>query len=197
MCQEKYLMAFDFRNIGEVDTGRLLLRKITKADVSHIYSFTSNPVGKEFLSWEPHESIGRTAAFVDFLLTRYESGDPVQWGIELKETQTIIGITGFVDYTAEHNRGEIAYLMSPDYEGKGYMTEANGAVLRYGFEIMRLNRIQAKAELLNIASQKVMEKIGMAEEGVMRQYIYQKGAYRDYKLYSILSSEYYNGREPK
>ncbi|MCB0700982.1 MAG: GNAT family N-acetyltransferase [Chitinophagaceae bacterium] len=156
-------------------------------DAEDIFAFTSNPIGKEFLSWEPHENLERTQGFVHFLQENYNSGEPVQWGIELVEENRIIGITGFIDYLPGHNRSEIAFIMSPDYEGMGYMTEANTAVMQYGFETVGLHRIQAKAEVGNVGSQKVLEKIGMEKEGLLKHYLFQKGAYRDYYLYSKLS----------
>lgn len=182
-------MAFDFKLLGEVVTDRLKLRPVQAGDVADIFAFTSNPVGKEYLSWEAHPNIEKTKGFVEYLLQKADKAEPVQWVIELLEEKKVIGITGFVDYQSVHNRGEIAYLLSPDYGGKGYMTEANAAVVKYGFERIGLMRIQAKAEVDNIASQKVLEKIGMSEEGVLRKYIFQKGRYRDYKMYAILSSK--------
>lgn len=182
-------MAFDFKLLGEVVTDRLKLRPVQAGDVADIFAFTSNPVGKEYLSWEAHPNIEKTKGFVDYLLQKADKAEPVQWVIELLEEKKVIGITGFIDYMPSHNKGEIAYLLSPDYGGKGYMTEANAAVVKYGFEHMGLMRIQAKAEVDNIASQKVLEKIGMSEEGVLRKYIFQKGKYRDYKMYAILSSK--------
>lgn len=178
-------MAFD---LPEIETDRLLLRKVAMTDVKDIYAFTSNPEGKEFLSWEPHDSLERTKGFVSYLLETYEDDKPSQWVIELKETNVVIGITGYVDYSEQHKRGEIAYIMSPDYAGKGYMTEANKAVVDYGLDNMGLNRVQAKAEVDNIGSQKVLEKIGMAKEGVLKRYIYQKGRFRDYVIYGIIKN---------
>lgn len=182
-------MAFDFMNLGDVVTERLKLRKIVQEDTEDIFLFTSNPAGKEFLSWQPHESIERTMGFVNSIIEKYQNGSAVQWGIELVAENKIIGLTGYIDYSADNCRGEIAYIMSPDYEGKGYMTEANQAVINFGFDVMKLNRIQAKAEIDNIGSQKVLKRIGMKEEGTLRQFIFQKGKYRDYKMFAILSTE--------
>lgn len=182
-------MVFDFLNLDDVSTERLKLRKIEQEDVEDIFTFTSSPVGKEFLSWQPHDNIERTNGFVNSIITKYKNGSAAQWGIELVAENKIIGLTGFIDYSADNCRGEIAYIMSPYYEGKGYMTEANLAVINYGFEVIKLNRIQAKAELDNVGSQKVLERIGMKEEGTLRQFIFQKGKYRDYKMFAILSTE--------
>ena len=60
----------------------------------------------------------------------------------------------------------------------------------FGFEQMSLNRIEARCELPNIGSARVMEKIGMTYEGVLREQMYTKGAYRDVKMYSILRREW-------
>ena len=113
-----------------------------------------------------------------------------QWGIQLKESGKIIGVTGFISIEFDHERGEIAYIMSPLYSGRGLMTEANYAVLNYGFDDLGLNRVQAKAELTNISSQKVLEKLNFSKEGVFRDYLKIKGSLRTYAYYSILKNEF-------
>ena len=63
-------------------------------------------------------------------------------------------------------------------------------MIRFGFERMNLNRIEARCIAENVASTRVMEKAGMTHEGTLRQREFIKGAYRDMKLYAILKSEH-------
>lgn len=75
--------------------------------------------------------------------------------------------------------------------GKGLVTEAVKEVIKHGFEKMNLNRIYARCFVENIGSQKVLEKVGMKFEGILREQLFIKGAFRDMKIYSILRKEYY------
>lgn len=91
---------------------------------------------------------------------------------------------------AWHGRGEIAYALNRAYWGNGYMPEAAAAVLAFGFDTLQLNRIEARCEVDNLPSERVMQKLGMQFEGVLRQHVQVQGRYRDLKLYSILREEW-------
>ena len=70
------------------------------------------------------------------------------------------------------------------------MTEALRAVVRFGFEEMNLNRIEAQHETANPASGRVMEKVGMRKEGVLRQRLRNKGKFVDVALYAVLRGDW-------
>jgi ribosomal-protein-alanine N-acetyltransferase len=179
-----------FNELPVIMSQRLCLRPLVQSDADDIFSFTSNPLTVQYLGWHPHQDKTVTEGFIHSVLEKYKRNEPSQWGIELKEDRKIIGISGFVDFSEEHKKAEIAFVMSPDYQGKGYMTEANRLIVQTGFEILDLNRIQAKAELENYPSQKVLEKTGMIKEGILRDYLVLKNTYRSYIIYSILKKDF-------
>ena len=179
-----------FEHLPSLQSDRILLRALREEDAGDVFAFTSDPLITEFLSWDPHPDQDTTLGFILSVLRRYQSGQPAQWAIVLKESQTVVGISGFVDYAPEHHRGEIAFIMSRACQGKGIMTEANRMILKAGFEMLGLHRVQAKAELDNYASQKTLEKTGMKKEGALRDFLLVKGRYRTYLYYSILREEF-------
>lgn len=71
------------------------------------------------------------------------------------------------------------------------MSEAVTAIIKLGFQTMNLNRIEARCDVENIASARVMEKVGMQFEGILRQHIFTKGKYCDLKIYSILRQDFF------
>jgi ribosomal-protein-alanine N-acetyltransferase len=81
-------------------------------------------------------------------------------------------------------------VLARSYWGQGYMAEAVRAIIVFGFRELGLNRIQGMCDLPNIGSARVMEKVGMRFEGVLREYFFEKGSSIDVKLYSILHSEW-------
>ena len=98
----------------------------------------------------------------------------------------MIGTIGFMWVNLEHRSGEVGYSFARDCWGQGYATEALRAVLQFGFDTLRLHRIEAQHEVDNPASGRVMEKCGMQCEGVLRGRVFNKGHFSDVKLYAIL-----------
>ncbi len=86
--------------------------------------------------------------------------------------------------------GEVGYALSKDFWNKGYITEAFREVIRFGFERMRLNRVEATCKIPNTASERVMVKCGLEYEGIMRKKLFAKGSYHDLKLYSLLLEDW-------
>jgi [ribosomal protein S5]-alanine N-acetyltransferase len=179
-----------FRNLPPLETPRLLLRKVRLSDAADIFAFASDPAVARYTTWPPHPTVVATEAFVRELLQRYAQGLVAPWGIVHRDDGRMIGSCGFAYVMAWHGRAEIAYALSPAYWGRGLMPEALRAVLAFGFETLQLNRIEARCEVENHASERVMQKVGMQFEGVLRQHAQVMGQYRDLKLYSMLRQEW-------
>jgi ribosomal-protein-alanine N-acetyltransferase len=129
---------------------------------------------------------------IDFLSKRegsYEETGSPQFAIAHKDGYFIGGIG--MSLNKEHENAEIGYWIGKPYWGKGYCTEAASAVVKYGFEVMGLNRIHATHMTRNPASGRVMQKIGMKYEGHLRQNKKKWDKFEDMELYGILKSEYF------
>ncbi|MGM7684752.1 GNAT family N-acetyltransferase [Cytobacillus sp. Hm23] len=179
-----------YGNLPTLETERLILRKITLDDVEHIYSYGSNEEVAKYVTWDAHKSLSDTKAFVDFALCQYENKNVAPWGIEYKEDGKLIGTADFILWQPNHNRAEIGYVLSPAYWGKGIATEAAKEIITFGFNHMDLVRIQARCFIDNIGSERVMQKLGMTFEGIIRKGMLAKDKHRDIKMYSILKEEF-------
>ena len=124
------------------------------------------------------------------VLRSYRLQEPAALGIVLRETGHVVGTIGFLWIDREHNAAEIGYSLTEELWNLGLMTEALRAMLRFGFETLHLNRIEAQFDVRNAASGRVMSKAGMKKEGVLRQRLYNKGEYIDVELWSMLASDY-------
>ncbi len=181
-----------FPNLPELETERLLLRKMRLDDAGAMFAYASDPEVTRYVLWETHRSIEDSESFLGFAAEGYRRGDFGGWGVVLKDSGAFVGTCGIdVDYAPEHARAELGYVLSREHWGKGLMPEAVRAVIRFGFGRMRLNRLEARCIAENTASARVMEKAGMTYEGTLREREFIKGAYRDMKLYSILRREYH------
>lgn len=178
-----------FRNLPNIETERLILRKITMEDAADIHRYASNPEVSKYVFWEAHHSLGATEDYIKFILDLYENGKLSPWGIQHKEDGKIIGTVDFVNWQPQHRTAEIGYAFSKEYWGRGMATEAAKALIKFGFSDMDLVRIQAKCLVENAGSERVMEKAGMAFEGVLRKFIFIKGSHYDVKMYSIIKED--------
>jgi Acetyltransferases, including N-acetylases of ribosomal proteins len=180
-----------FSNIPILYTKSLILKKMTLKDAEDLFEYASDPEVTKYVTWAPHKSIDDSIDFLKSVLRRYENNEVSEWGIVYKENNKFIGTCGYVLWVPVHSLAEIAFALSREYWGKGLMTEAVKEVIKYGFEKMNLNRIYAKCFVENIGSQKVLEKVGMKFEGILREQMFIKSKFSDMKIYSILSKEYH------
>ncbi|MHB1132096.1 MAG: GNAT family N-acetyltransferase [Chloroflexota bacterium] len=179
-----------FIDLPTIQTVRLTLRRLQAADIPDVFNYASDPEVARFTSWEPHETIAATEVFFERAMARYANGKPGPWGIQHHGNGRIIGTCGFQSWEEAHSRAEIAYAVARPYWGQGYATEASRALISFVFEKMGLNRIHSTCRLENVASWRVMEKLGMRREGTLHGWVFQKGVYLDVLMYSLLRSDW-------
>lgn len=174
-----------------LETERLLLRGLTLEDIPDIFEYASDPQVAEYTSWAAHRTLEDSEAFVRWAIESSANPDANgwTWGITFKQTGKLIGTIG-IGWVARHYRAEIGYAIGKPYWNQGLVTEAAYTLIKLGFERMGLNRIEARCNPENIGSARVMEKIGMRFEGILREQVYFKEKFEDLKMYSILRREY-------
>lgn len=177
-------------DLPSLETPRLLLRKMRLDDAAEMFEYASDPQVSQYTTWTTHQTLEDSKKFLHSVVARYETEDALDWGIVCKVNQKFIGSCGIIIQSEVDRRAEIGYALSRAYWGQGYITEAAQALLKFGFISLNLNRIEALCKVENLASARVMEKIGMTFEGVLRQQMWIKGEFWDFKIYSILRKEY-------
>ncbi|HRU39058.1 MAG TPA: GNAT family N-acetyltransferase [Candidatus Goldiibacteriota bacterium] len=178
-----------FRNLETIETDRLILRPVMAGDVDAVFRLMSDPDISRFTTWRQHRNIEDSKQFVNFMLSRYVQNKPSNWAIIEKKSGTFTGTCGFVSSFMANSRAEIGFAVTREFRGRGYATEAVKRSIVFGFEKIGLNRIEACCDAENTASSRVLEKAGMKFEGVLRQYAFINGSFRDMRNYSILRSE--------
>ena len=181
-----------FSKIPSLETERLLLREMKKSDFNDVYEYSSNPQTSEYLLWEVHRSPEYTKEFLDYVISKYKSGEYNDWALVYKPDNKMIGTCGFTKIDQENNVAEIGYVINPNYWNMGIATEAAEAVIDFAFNTMGMNRVEAKFMYGNDASLSVMKKLGMKFEGYHRDMLLVKGKYRTIGYAAILRSEYKN-----
>ncbi len=181
-----------FRDPPQLQTRRLLLRKMLKTDYRDMYEYASQERVTQYLLWRPHDSEAYTYKYLQYIQSRYRAGDFYDWAIVVRGQNKMIGTCGFTSFNTEANSAEVGYVLNPAYWGFGLAPEAVSAVLRFGFVDLRLNRIEARYMEGNSRSRRVMEKVGMRYEGTNRESMHVKGQYVSIGVCAILRSEYFH-----
>lgn len=182
-------MIYLFRNLPNLYTKRLELRKVHKNDINELHICLSNDYLSKYMLVDFDKSINSTNRMLDAILNGYKNDKPTPWGITLKEDGKLIGMCGFSNYSEANHKAEVGYILNSDYWRMGIITEALCKVIDFGFNNMNLNKIEAKCISGNIASEKVMIKSGMSLDGILRSEKMHRGMYKDLKLYSILKQD--------
>jgi RimJ/RimL family protein N-acetyltransferase len=116
-------------------------------------------------------------------------GDGIGFGVELKQSGELIGAVILHSIHSGHAQAEMGFWISYDWWGQGYCTEAGRSVIQFGFEQRGLNRICAYHLARNPRAGRVLEKLGMRQEGLLRQRVRKAGVFEDVFLWAILRSD--------
>ncbi len=173
-----------------IKTDRLLLRELREEDAMDIYSYFSKDEVTRFYDLYTFTEVQQASDLLQLWINRFYQDEGIRWGIVLKDSQNrLIGTCGYHSWSKEHNRAEIGYELHPDYWGKGLMTEAIDSIVQYGRDALRLRRIEAFIDPINESSGKILEKVGMQSEGVLRDYFFEKGRFVDAEIYAKINQE--------
>jgi len=172
--------------LGNNDSDSYFLREQTLDDAQDFLEYYSDPlVSKHIISFIP-KNIEEAKNEVKYWMNVSSYNDGIYFAIARKSDNKMIGSVGVSGANRTHNRIEASYDLAKEYWGRGIMTEALKAVLKYAFEELKFNRIEAFAVPENIGSHKVLEKCGFQMEGILRQHRYHLGEYVDIVIYSVL-----------
>ncbi|AXG74820.1 N-acetyltransferase [Flavobacterium arcticum] len=176
----------------EISTKRLKLRIVTPEVYSYVYDNYDNATIKAFFGIKTDAEVEKERENYNKGVTTYNRSF-LHFFLLQPDTDTVIGWCGYHTWYTDHNRAEIGYMLFDDsHKKKGYTSEVLPAVLQYGFDVMKLYRIEAMASPNNAASIKLLDKSGFVKEGYLREHYRNKttGVMEDSVIYSLLKSEY-------
>ncbi len=183
----------------KLETERLILRAPKYADVTDVFDICSHPDSCRFADWYPHSEKSETKAYISWLKKQMRNSrqNGYTWFVEQKEKQKVIATISVVEWDHSGNIATVGYTLSHEYQHKGYATEMLLAVLRYLFFSESAVRVQAKVMLENAPSIRLLERVGMQKEGLLRRGAYCKTECVDVYLYALLKEEFLKPRGEK
>jgi RimJ/RimL family protein N-acetyltransferase len=176
-----------------LETDRLLLRELRFADAPVVQRLAGDArIARTTFVPHPYED-GLAEEWIRGQARDYREGKLVNFGVVAMAEGELVGSIGLVLQPA-HRRAELGYWIGVPYWGRGYCTEAARAVVQWGFRELDLHRITAPHFAGNPASGRVLEKIGMRQEGRLREHYLRDGRFEDSVVWGILRSDPESGR---
>ena len=170
-----------------IETERLLLRPFEPGDLELVHDMHSR---EDMLRWlyEEAGTLESDRAWLECRRRRVRfalPGDGLGFAAALHDG-TLVGDVSLTLCSAEHRQGEIGFLVHPDYQGRGYATEAARALLDLAFDTFWLHRVVGRLEARNVASARVLEKLGMRREAHLVENELVKGEWQSELVYAAL-----------
>lgn len=175
------------------ETERLILRPFTVADAPALQHLAGVHAIADTTLNIPHPyPDGAAEAWVASLPGQFHAGTGVTFALALRESGALCGSLG-LSISQRHAHAELGYWVGAPYWGRGYATEAVAALLTYGFRDLGLHRIHANHFTRNPASGRVMQKLGMRFEGILRGHLRKGEQFENVASYGILHDEWRGG----
>jgi [ribosomal protein S5]-alanine N-acetyltransferase len=178
-------------------TVRLTLRDLRDSDFERVHAYATDLEVVRYLDWGPN-SAEDTRSFLALARDAREASPRTAYhlSIAVRTDDRVIGGCRIEIRDAASSGADLGYVLDRAHWGHGYATEAGRALLAFGFERLGLHRIWARCDIRNTASARVLEKVGMRPEGLLRHDVRRKGEWRDSFLYAILEPDWRAACQP-
>ncbi len=179
----------------ELRTSRLLLRSLNREDIPALARLAgTREIAATTLSIPHPYALKDARSFLSKASNDFRLGRSMIFAMSIPPEHELRGAVG-LDISEAHSHAELGYWIGVPFWGNGYATEAARAAIDFGFQTLRLHRIYAHCFAGNTASQRVLEKIGMSQEGRSRQHIKKWNRYVDIENYGLLAEDFRGGKK--
>jgi len=179
-----------FNIFPKLESERLIFREVNSEDVEEIFKIYSDPEVAKYDWFTPINTKDDALSIINSYKKEFENKEEITWGVARKNDNKIIGYCNLGSFDDDSIRSEIGYGFNREEWNKGYATEAIKVLVKFGFEVMNFNRIEATVTLGNDASIKALKKANFVQEGILRERTVMKGKFEDDVILAILKKDY-------
>lgn len=173
-----------------LETKRTILREMDYNDSESVYRIYNDPKVAEYDVFTPINHLHEAWGIIENHKRENQAGRQLQWGIARKTDNILIGTCSLMCFNVVSKRCEVGYGLISSEWGKGYMTEALKAVIDHGFKEFGLNRIEAWIVSGNSQSIRLLNRLGFAYEGEVREREFFKGSFHNEVMMALLRKDY-------
>jgi RimJ/RimL family protein N-acetyltransferase len=171
-------------------TSRLILRPLADGDADDLFAMRSNAHAMRYWDAPPWSDHGQAGRFIAACRRSAEEGTGIRLAIDRASDGRFLGWCGVTRWNPEFRSASLGYFLEVGAWGQGYATEAGRAMLRWAFDTLDLNRVQAEVDTRNQASARVLEKLGFVREGTLREDCIVDGVVSDSWVYGLIRSQW-------
>jgi ribosomal-protein-alanine N-acetyltransferase len=175
-----------------LETERLLLRQLASADARDAFLFLSDEENIRYYDAAPMTRLEQVEKSIERHRRRFAEQEALRWGITLKGENRVIGNGGYT-LDAENHLATLSYILSKHYWNRGIMTEALTAMIQFGFDHLLVHRVEAQVAYPNLASARLLEKLGFQEEGRLRDRQYVNHQFVDERIFALINPNHAHG----
>lgn len=179
-----------FDMFPKLESERLIYREVNAGDVEDIFKIYSDPEVAKYDWYSPIATKEEAISIINRYSREFQDKEEITWGVVRKSDNKIIGYCCLGSFNDNSIRSEIGYGFNRDEWNKGYATEAIKVTVKFGFEVMDLNRIEAQVTLGNDASVRALKKANFLQEGIVRERTIMKGKFEDDVILAIIKRDY-------
>lgn len=169
---------------------KVLLRELTDKDAEDVFAYASDPEVTRYLAWGPSQNIQDSRGYIHECRIENQAGLALTLGVEWKQEARVIGAIALFNVQHAHGVAELGFVLHRRVWGRGISSEMTGLMLHYGFNAMRLERIEAWSVAENARSIGLLEKLGMTREGLLRRQRVYKGEPCDRVVFGLLRQDW-------
>ena len=172
-----------------IETPRLTIRLVAQEDLPALLEVNADDVATRYLPYASWRGMDDAQAWFDRATGRLEKREAAQFVMVLRESGRCIGSCLLFKFDEPSARAEVGYVLGREHWGHGYMFEAMKALVDFAFDRLGLRRLEAEIDPRNMASSRLLERLGFAKEGHLRERWDSKGEISDSGLYGLLRSD--------
>lgn len=184
------MLTINFQPFPILESERLVFRRLKDSDAPEVFKLRSNPERMKYIPRPLLQNEGEALAMIQMMNSKIDENTDINWGVCLKNSDTIIGFMGFYRVQLDSYRTEIGYMILPEYDGKGYVSEAITTMLDFAFNTVGFHSVDAVIDPDNLGSEKVLLKNGFRKEAHFLENEYFEGKFWDSVHYGILKREF-------
>ena len=184
------MLSLNFNPFPNLESKRLIFRSVEESDVHEVFLLRSNPETMKYIPRPLAKNQNDALEHIQMIRTTIQKNEGINWAVCLKEKKSMIGVAGFYRLSLQNYRGELGYMLLPEYHNQGFVTETIRTLLEYAFHTLQFHSIEAIIDPENIASERVLQKNGFTKEAHIKENEYWDGRFLDTVIYSLLKRNF-------